>query len=176
MRPSGHLAISTAVGGAAWAISGEPWALPVAVGSGVLVDADHAPDYWWTYAMRRRPIAILMLHGWEWLLGLVVIGIWIEFPWWLLAVVLGYGCHVATDHLFNGGGPWCYLLAYRIRHGFRKEKIAPHWELRHGYEILRKEVPFSVALIEWWHRRSSFSKTTGAADAKRQAEGSHETG
>ena len=168
MRPSRHLAVSTAVGGAAWAVTGEAWALPVAVGSGVLVDVDHAPDYWWTFALRRRPLAIFALHGWEWLLGLVAVGIWTGFPWWLLAVVLGYGSHLVTDHLFNGGGLWSYSLVFRVRHGFRKERVAPYWDFDHGYETLRKEVPIGAAIIEWWRRSSDVSRSTEGESATRR--------
>ena len=58
-------------------VAEEPLAIPITVGAGVLVDIDHSPDYWWTYALRREAMATLVLHGWEWLVGLVFLGIWI---------------------------------------------------------------------------------------------------
>jgi hypothetical protein len=120
LLPSRHLALSTVAGGAAWAATGEALALPVTVGAGVLVDADHAPDLWWTLALGRRPVAVWMLHGWEWLVGLVVLGVWVGFPWWLVAVLVGYGLHLITDHLFNSGGLGNYFLIYRARHRFQR--------------------------------------------------------
>ena len=154
MRPSRHLALSTAAGGAAWAVTGEPWALPVTTATGVLVDLDHGPDLWWTFALRRQPVATFLLHGWELLAGLVVLGIWIGFPWWLLAVLVGYGLHLATDHLFNGGGLWNYSLIYRARYRFQLTRLADGWDFDHAYSVLRKEVPPAVMLIEWWKGRT----------------------
>ena len=109
-------------GGAVWAATGEPWALPVTVAAGVLVDADHGPDLWWTLALQRRPLAVVALHGWEWLTALIVLGFWTQFSWWLVAVIVGYGLHLVTDHLFNDGKPMSYSLIYRARHRFPRGK------------------------------------------------------
>ena len=153
MQPSRHLALSTANGGALWATTGEPRALPVTVGAGVLVDLDHGPDCWWTFALGHKPVATFVLHAWEWLAGLVALGIWTGFPWWLVAVLSGYGLHLITDNLFNRGGTWSYSLVYRARHRFLVERLAPGWNLDRGYDVLRKEIPFAVRLIEWWGGR-----------------------
>ena len=116
----------------------------------MLVDLDHAPDYWWIFGLRRRPVTVLALHGWEWLAVLVALGVRTEFPGWLVAVSVGYGLHIATDHLFNGGTPWFYSLIYRARHGFQKSKVAPNWDFADTYEVLRKELPFAANLIDRW--------------------------
>lgn len=142
-----------------WAITGEPWALPVTAAAGVLVDIDHTPDLWWTLALGRRPVAVYLLHGWEWIVGLALLGLWTGFPWWLVAVLAGYSLHVVTDHMFNNGGPWTYSLAYRARHGFRVARVAPQWNPSHAYEVLQKEVPFALTLIDWWKRRSTAIKS-----------------
>ncbi len=154
MRPRSHLALSTAAGGGLWAATGEPWALPVTVAAGVLVDVDHAPDLWWTLALGRKPVATFLLHGWEWVVGLVALGMWTGFPWWHLAVVVGYSLHVTTDHLANRGGMWSYSLIYRARHGFQVAKLAPHWDFDHAYDMLRREVPPAAMLIKWWKDRA----------------------
>ena len=151
MRPSRHLALSGAMGGAAWAATGELWTVPIVVAAGVLVDLDHAPDYWWTFALRRRPVTVLALHGWEWLAVLLAVGIWIGFPGWLVAVLVGYGLHIMTDHLFNSGTLWSYSFIYRARHGFRREKVAPNWEFANTYEILRQELPFAASILDRWN-------------------------
>ena len=57
--------------------------------SGVLVDVDHSPDLWWNLALQREPVAIYLLHSWEWLAGLAVLGVWTGFPWWLVALLVG---------------------------------------------------------------------------------------
>ena len=154
MRPSRHLALSGAAGGVVWGVSGEPWALAVTVGSGVLVDIDHAPDYWWAFALRREPVCIVFLHGWEWLLGLMVASIWIGFPWWLVAVVTGYGLHLVTDHTFNGERSLGYSLIFRALHRFQKRQVDPDWDYDRVYEVMRKELPFALMLAEWWNGRS----------------------
>ena len=141
MRPSRHLALSAAAGGATWAATGEPLTLPIAVGAGVLVDLDHAPDYWGTFALRRRPVTVLALHGWEWVALLVGLGIWAGFPVWLVAVLVGYCLHLATDHQFNSGLLWSYSFVYRARHRFKREKVAPNWNFEDSYEILQRELP-----------------------------------
>ena len=54
MGPIGHTAASLGLGGVAWAATGSPLALPVAVTKGAFVDLDHViafltlPDKWLT--------------------------------------------------------------------------------------------------------------------------------
>ncbi len=153
MLPRNHLALSTAAGGVVWASTGEPWTLPVTVAVGVGLDIDHAPDMWWAFALGRPPVATLALHAWEWLAGLTALGIESGFPWWLSAILVGLGLHLVTDHLFNKGGPWTYFLAYRALHRFQVNRLAPQWDFDHAYEVLKKEVPPAVRLIEWWKAR-----------------------
>ena len=167
MQPSRHLALSMAAGGTLWAATGEPWALPVTVGAGALVDLDHGPDYWWTYALGHNPVATFVLHAWEWLAILVAVGIWTGYPWWHMAVLSGYGLHLITDHLFNRGGTWSYSLIYRARHRFLVQRLAPGWNLDRGYDVLRKEIPFAARLIEWWiGRQLSRREATNRADIR----------
>ena len=154
MRPSRHLALSIAAGGTVWAFTGEPWALPVTIGAGVLVDIDHSPDLWWAFALEREPVAVFILHGWEWVAGLIVFGTWIGYPWWLVAVVTGFGLHLTTDHLFNGGGLWSYSLLYRARHRFKAARIGREGDSQRAYRTLQQELPPAIWLIEWWRGRS----------------------
>jgi len=153
MRPSRHLALSTVAGGAVWAGTGEPWALPVTVGAGVLIDVDHSPDLWWSFALDRKPVSIVFLHAWEWLAGLVVAGIIIGFPWWLIAVTVGAGAHVVTDGLFNGISLRSYSLVYRSRHRFDGTKLSPGSPDDDTYRILEQEVRPAILLIRWWKQK-----------------------
>ncbi len=138
--------------------------MAVTVGAGTLVDLDHGPDLWWRFALRREPVMVLALHSWEWLAALVALGIWAAFPWWLVAVLIGYGVHLTTDHLFNGLGIRCYLLAYRGFHGFKASRLAhgDQWDFAKSYRVLEEELPFAIKLIEWWHRRSDAHDTGGS--------------
>jgi hypothetical protein len=86
---------------------------------------------------------------------LLALGIWAGFPWWIVAVLVGYGLHLTTDHLLNKGGPWSYFLVYRAYHRFRKARVFPKGDLDDTYNVLRTEVPFAVWLIKWWHNRSA---------------------
>ena len=154
MRPIEHLALSTAAGGAVWAATGEALAFPATIAAGVLIDVDHSPDLWWTFALKRKPMAAFLLHGWELLIGLAALGIWAGFPWWLAAVLTGYGSHVTTDYLFNGRSLRSYFLIYRAINRFQAAKVFPDWNHSQAYGVLEKEVPVAVRLIEWWNRRS----------------------
>ena len=153
MRPRSHLLLSAAAGGAVWVGTGEPWALPITLGAGVLVDGDHAPDLWWALALKRRPITIIVLHSWECLLSVLAIGIWIGFPWWITAIFVGYSSHLFTDQLFNGNRPWTYFLTFRARRRFRPSEIDPDWYEGRAREKLRKELPFALWLVDWWKAR-----------------------
>lgn len=155
MRPSQHLVISTLAGGIAWAATGTPWALPTTIGAGVLIDIDHAPDIWWRHVLQKRALLTIILHSWEWLILLVGLAVWSEFPWWATAIVIGYGIHLATDHFFNDGVTWSYSIIYRMFRGFRYERLTNEFGSDDSYEVLRKELPFAIALIEWWRRKSA---------------------
>ena len=101
MQPSRHLLTSTVAGSGVWAMTGESWALPIVVTAGVLVDLDHGPDAWWNVALERKPIVTLAFHAWEWLISLVLLGVWTGFSWWLTAAIIGYGLHLFTDQIAN---------------------------------------------------------------------------
>ena len=146
--------MSTAAGASVWAVSGEPLAVPVAIGAGVLIDIDHSPDLWWAYALRREPVSVLFFHSWEWLFGLILFGLWTGFPWWLAAVVLGFGLHLITDKGFNRVSLKSQSLIYRARHRFRAAVLVPNMDLDQTYRILEQEVRPAVWLIEWWRSRS----------------------
>ena len=49
---------------------------------------------------------------------------------------------------------WNYSLIYRASNKFQMAKLAPNWDLAHTYEVLQKEMPVAVKLIEWWKDRS----------------------
>ncbi len=114
MQPTIHLAVSAVGGGAVWAVTGEPWSLPVAVAAGVAVDVD--------YLLYRFPIAIKLLHGWEWFAASLVVGMLAGFPWWVAAAAIGYGLHIAGDQMYNQRKWWWYFLTYRTWKKYRSRK------------------------------------------------------
>ena len=140
LRPTAHLALATGAGLATWLGTGEPLALPVAVGAGVLVDGDHLPDMVSHFYLGRRPTVTFILHAWEWLLILTVVSVWLGFPWWSVAALVGYGSHVVTDSLFNGGKLPAYSIVYRAYHRFDPARIGPDWRLGHPVTELLREL------------------------------------
>ncbi len=140
MRPIHHAVLSAAVGGVAWGVTGEPWAVPVAVGAGVLIDADHLVDQVWLFYMHRRPEAILALHGWEWLAALGIVSAALSFPWWMVAATLGYGSHILSDQMFNGVHRLAYSMIYRVRHRFRVERFSDRWRLERPVDAFINEL------------------------------------
>ena len=125
MRPVNHLLLSSGIGVGVWLGTGEPVALAITIGAGVVVDGDHLPDMVWHHYMHREPTATFVLHGWEWLGGLVLMTVLFGFPWWLIAVIGGYASHLMSDHLFNGARPWTYSIIFRSYHRFRYHRIFP---------------------------------------------------
>ena len=119
----------------------------------MLVDVDHIPDYLWADVLKRRPIASIFFHGWEWLGALVVLGIWKGFSWWLLAVVVGYGLHVVGDYAFNHHNPWDYFVVYRARHRFKVARLDGIRDHTHSHAGLLNEMSFVTGLLERWRGR-----------------------
>jgi hypothetical protein len=121
MQPTIHFAVSAVGGGAVWAVTGEPLSLPVAVASGVAIDVD--------FFLYRFPIAIKLLHGWEWLAALMAVGLVAGFPWWVAAAAAGYGLHIAGDQMYNQRKWWWYFLTYRTWKRYRRRATR---RLAHG--------------------------------------------
>src|SRR5690349_669215 len=99
--PRVHAAISTAVGLAAWAVTGKPAALPAALAGGFLIDGDHLFDYALRQLTGERERLILPLHGWEW-----AAVFWLVerrlFPFTGGAFTIAYLAHLAVDQITNG--------------------------------------------------------------------------
>ena len=73
------------------------------------------------------------------LMGLAIATVLLSFPWWMVAVTVGYATHIATDHHFNMPNRWGYFILFRAYHRFRIERISPDWTLKDPvHEILRE--------------------------------------
>ncbi|MFC1935222.1 hypothetical protein ACFLX9_00420 [Chloroflexota bacterium] len=169
MRPIRHLLVSSVAGSGAWVITGEPWGLPVTVAAGVLVDLDHGPDVWWSLVLENRPISTLVFHAWEWLAGLLVVGIWTGFPWWLTAMLVGYGLHIATDHVANKASPWRYFIVYRAWCGFQTERVGDELGYDAVNEVLKQEIPPAAWLMDWGRQRRNASSRTHKKDEPKRS-------
>ena len=115
LGPVGHTAVSAAIGGGVWAATGSALAFPVAFSSGVLIDADHALDFYNLYVKKDRRRLFLLLHGWEYgILGLVLIAAGWHHPL-LVAAVLGHLGHLTADQIDNRPvNVLAYFVAYRL--------------------------------------------------------------
>ncbi len=117
--PRGHTVISLAAGGAVWAATGSPWAVPAALVAGVLIDVDHLVDYLELALTMKRRHFFVPLHGYE----LAVVGfVAAFFTGWnpiALGAAAGYAGHVLADAYANHVPKRMYSLAFRLARGFR---------------------------------------------------------
>ena len=120
LGPVGH---TLGIGGSVWAATKSPLAVPAALASGVLIDVDHALDFFNWYVRKDARFSLLAFHAWEFaLVGLVLIlALW-SHPV-LLAAAIGYAGHIATDHIANRLHPFAYFLSYRLLHRFDRSLL-----------------------------------------------------
>ena len=85
----------------------------------MLIDVDHALDYYSLFVKKDDRRVFVLLHAWEYsVLGMAfVLGVW-HNPI-LLAAVLGHFGHVVGDQVANRPAhPLAYSIAYRTVLGF----------------------------------------------------------
>jgi hypothetical protein len=145
-----HVALSSAVGVATWASTGEVVAIPAALIAGVLPDVDHLLDYylWWIKGERR--FLILFLHGWEYLLlGAVIYLLWVDNIW-MLATVLGYASQIGADQLFNRPQWHTYLISVRASRCFKSKKSNAETLILASDNSLIASLPFGKTRVRNW--------------------------
>lgn len=152
MGPIGHTAISSAVAGGTWAITGSVAASGVTLGVGVLLDLDHVYDYYQRYVKGRPDKIYVLLHAWEYSLTLSILAMAFYHPL-LLAVIFGHLTHVIIDHAWNRQSPFAYFISYRLIKGFDANDISPHNHVSHSYRVLPRLLPFGRRLEPWFQRR-----------------------
>ena len=131
-----HLALSAVGSGVLLLATGSPEAALAFGVAGVLVDADHVPDYWretgvnfkrqafLDHFSRQRPRHLTVaLHGWEWPLALGAAALGLGLPVWVGAASAGWLFHLALDQRYNPLGPYSYFLFYRWRVGFDSDAL-----------------------------------------------------
>lgn len=82
---------------------------------------------WYTRYLRRRKLLRLplVLHSYELWLLLLVVTLLMRSPL-LLGLAAGYSLHLALDiwrHYHEFRSPLFYSLLYRMRHGFRRQRL-----------------------------------------------------
>ena len=151
MQPPVHAAVSTVGGLIIWSLTGESLAVSVSLASGVLIDVD--------YLLYKSKLVPKIFHAWEWLLGLVSLVILMDFPWWGLAAIAGYGLHIVCDQLNHRRGHLWYFITFRICVLFtRTRKMPAEMAITPGARpvivcvtnrtiaIVRKKRPFFIRL------------------------------
>ncbi len=136
MRPSGHAVVSCIVASGVWWWTRDGWMAVLSWIVGVGVDLDHVIDYmmherrlptsvkeFLDYYLSRHgyPRVVILFHGYEWLLGLILLA-WAWWPtMWITVVTLSYAQHLVLDLLANKHvHPLCYFVAFRIHCGFSR--------------------------------------------------------
>ena len=153
MRLQGHLVASGIVGGALAISTGEPTALAIAVGAGVLPDADHAIDFYNWYVRRAPDRLLLLFHGWEYFVAALLLYILVITETWMLAIVVGYGTQIGGDQLFNRPRWSTYLIVMRLYFRFRWKPLMDERPADTAYLSLVRSVPFGRGYLRRWFER-----------------------
>ena len=134
----------------------------VAIGTGVLVDADHSLDYFNWYARRDFRFLFLPLHGWELSLVLVAVTVVWYHPL-LVAAAFGHVAHLVADQLANRFHPMGYSITYRAIRRFDRDHLTGDPPPGEFSEVLEGNVPLwghftdvlmkSASLLDWASRK-----------------------
>ena len=109
----------------------------------MLIDADHALDYYNWYVRRDARFLFLPLHAWE--LSIVLLGL--LAVWYhplLLAVALGHLGHLVADQLGNRLYPLAYSIGYRALRRFDRDHLTGDPPPTTFSEVLEVHVPLWV--------------------------------
>lgn len=137
MKPGRHLVLSTVVSAGAYVATGSVVLACSSWAAGFLIDADHLVDYLREFGLPRgfRHVyasfcgpnyrrLVLVLHGWEWVVGLACLA-WLGGNPWISGLALGMGQHLAADQWTNPVRPGTYFFAVRTWLGFDPRRFLP---------------------------------------------------
>ncbi len=139
MNFSHHVAVSTIVSSILYLLF-KSWSLTIASFlSGIFLDLDHYIDYVFECGSplnikkffncineEKLKKIYLILHGWEWSIVLILVGWMLEWNYWIVGVMIGYGHHMLLDALFNTNWPVLgYSLLWRWKKKFVSELVRP---------------------------------------------------
>lgn len=91
--------MSAGIGATFWAATGEPVAVTVAVGAGILNDTDHLLDYSLWYIKKDVRRLYLLLHGWEYCAAAAIFALVAGNHPVLLAAAIANAGHLLGDYI-----------------------------------------------------------------------------
>ena len=140
--------MAVGVGGAFWAATGEPMAVPAAIGAGALNDSDHLLDYYMVYIRKDPRRLYLLFHAWEHAAAVAIFALVAGGHPVLLAAAAGHAGHLLGDLIANKPrSALTYSLLYRAAVRFERRRL-----------VRGSPLPLSVALrhnIPLWHHVES---------------------
>lgn len=121
---------------------------------GVLMDADHAYDYYQRYGRGKCGKLYVLLHAWEYsLVGIGLIALGLNHPIFLGAV-LAHLTHVGADQWHNGLSRFGYSITYRAFKGFNFEAMVPNWEITQASHKHSRRFAFDRRLSLWFQAKA----------------------
>ena len=138
MKIEHHITLSTAISGVLFLIF-KSWELSISsLIAGILIDIDHAFDYFLERGLRlhwkeflsyfyneKHKKIILFLHGWEWLFCLGSAAVLTKFNPWVTGVFIGYGHHMVFDYFYSRTSILTYSLIWRWKKNFDSQTLFP---------------------------------------------------
>jgi len=145
MKIQHHAVASTILMGITFAAF-RSWGLSLAVlFSGILIDLDHLLDYFIRHGHdftirkffqasyeRQYRRAVLILHGWEWIILCCLVVLWIGWISWLVGLIIGVSSHLILDQMGNRPNLLGYSLFWRCRNRFDFDTVFPPRTWPHG--------------------------------------------
>ncbi len=126
-----HVVASVVAGGGIYAVTGSLPAATACAATGILVDLDHFPDYWFSHGFSLRikhfmescyegrlQRFFLLMHSIELLFVLGCLVWRTGFNTLLFGVFMGYGLHLLLDQVMNLHKPFAYFILYRLARKF----------------------------------------------------------
>ncbi len=124
MGPIGHALFAGAAGTVVWALSDSPEAVPVAMITAVLVDADHVFEVFAPRSARFSGLTFRFLHGWEYGIISFAILLAIGLEPLFMAAVLGYLSHLFLDQISNRKHLLYYFVVFRALRQLHRRTVA----------------------------------------------------
>ncbi len=116
--------MSVGIGATFWAASGDPMAVPVAVGAGVLNDTDHLLDYYLWYIKKDPRRLYLLLHAWEYCAAAAIFALVAGNHLVLLAAAVANAGHLLGDYIAHKPkSTLTYSLLYRTAVRFERARL-----------------------------------------------------
>jgi hypothetical protein len=156
--PPGHAAVSLALGGGTWLISGSSGSIAVALLVGVFMDLDHLPDYYRWLILDRSNRLWLFLHSYELLIPALFISAASDWNPLAIAGTLALLGHLLGDQWANAVRPWSYFFTFRAINGSRTSATTSMTSQEMYEDLLQlplmsRFLPPTIALLKKLSRR-----------------------